>query len=147
MNEIIYGALAILYKLENGDYKFLLLKHIKGYWTFPGGSKEEADRTLEETLARELKEKIGLDISHKVLVNTNLINRFIYGSEKPERAGKRGETHFYLLKLTGTETFSSWDKIAEHGWFTKTQISNLLPYEDERKIFLKATELLELAPQ
>lgn len=143
MNEIIYGALAIPYKIENNEFKFLLLKHKKGFWTFPGGAKEEQDKTLEDTLIREIREEIGLSFNSKSLKNTHLVNHFIYDNNKPERAGKNGETHFYLLELTGDEILSSWDNIIEHGWFTKDQILDLLPYSDEKKIFQEVSSHLE----
>jgi len=138
MNDVIYGALAIPYKIDSSETKFLLLKHVKGYWTFPGGGMDEGDNTLEETLTRELKEEIGLNVNKEALINTGLINHFVYDNVKPERAGKKGETHFYLLKLTGSENLGSWDKIVDHGWFTRQEIINLLPYKDEREIFSKA---------
>ncbi len=142
MSKVIYGALAIIYKIENDEYKFLLLKHEKGFWTFPGGVHENRDTTLDDTLIRELKEEIGLAVNKGTLIDTELVNKFIYDSKKIEREGKKGETHFYLIKLSGNELLSSWDKIVEHGWFSKEEIIKLLPFEDEKNIFMKAIKLL-----
>ncbi len=143
MDDTIYAALAIPYKQENDEYKFLLLKHIKGYWAFPGGAKEASDNSLEDTLIREIQEEIGLKINSEAIINTNLINRFIYDSTKPERAGMCGETHFYLLRLNGNEKLGSWDKILEHGWFSVDEILTLLPYADEKAIFLQAANYIK----
>lgn len=136
----VFGALAIPYKLDSNGYKFLLLKHQSGVWTFPGGGKDKEDITIEDCLVRELKEEIGLDVEKNSLEPTGLVNKFTYGPEKPSRNGMKGETHFWLLKLTGNEELSSWDKIIDHGWFDSRKIVELLPFPDERKTFLEATK-------
>lgn len=139
---IVFGALAIPYKMDSDGYKFLLLKHQSGVWTFPGGGKDEADKTLEDCLIRELKEEIGLEIAKDKLEVTGLVNKFTYGPEKPARNGMKGETHFWLLKMTGNELLGSWDKIVDHGWFNSNKIIDLLPFPDERSIFLEAIKKL-----
>lgn len=139
MRKVILGALAVPYCEFKGKLEFLLLKHKGGFWTFPGGQKDKTDKTIEDCLTREIEEEIGLKVSSKQLIKTGLVNRFTYGSEKPNREGKKGETHFYLLKLKGDEKMSSWDKIIDHGWFGKDQIVELLPFEDEKRMFRKIT--------
>lgn len=139
---IVFGALSIPYKVVSGGYEFLLLKHQSGMWTFPGGGKDEEDKTLEDCLIRELKEEIGLEFGKDKLEVTGLVNKFTYGPEKPARNGMKGETHFWLLKMTGNELLGSWDKIVDYGWFNSDKIIELLPFPDERKIFLEAIKKL-----
>lgn len=143
MEKIIYGAIAIPYKETSDGRRYLLLNHQNGLWTFPGGGKDEEDKTLEDCLIREIKEEIGLTVNMDQLIPTGLVNEFTYGPEKPARNGMKGETHFWLLKLTGEEELSSWDKIVDHGWFTKEKIMELLPFPDERKVFLKVCDILQ----
>lgn len=139
MDEVVYGALAIPYRIrDGGKLEFLLLKHQSGVWTFPGGAKDEEDQTLEDCLVRELKEEIGLNVKKGDLKATGLVNKFTYGLEKASRNGKKGETHFWLLELNGDEELSSWDKIVDHGWFTKEKIVELLPFRDEKERFWEA---------
>lgn len=140
----VFGALAIPYKLDSDGYKFLLLKHQSGMWTFPGGGKDEDDNSLEDCLVRELNEEIGLDIDKSLLEPTGLVNKFTYGPEKPTRNGMKGETHFWLLKMTGDEVLSSWDKIVDHGWFESEKIVELLPFSGEQRVFLEAIKIFNL---
>lgn len=141
MSDVIFAALAIPYRKTGEGFEFLLLQHQNGTWTFPGGGMEETDKSLEDCLLRELEEEVGLKLSKDDIVDTNLVNTFTYDSKKPDRQGKTGETHFYLLKLTGKEELSSWDKISNHGWFTADKILELLPFEKERNIFQKAVTM------
>ena len=143
MDKVVYGALAIPYRKRGGVLEFLLLKHESGMWTFPGGAKDEEDEALEDCLIRELREEIGLKITKGDLKYTGLVNKFTYGPEKPVRNGMKGETHFWLLELNGDEKLSSWDKIVDHGWFTKEKIVELLPFPDEKKRFLEATKSID----
>ena len=143
MNEVVYGALAIPYRKRDEKYDFLLLKHKSGMWTFPGGGKDEEDETLEDCLIRELSEEIGINVDKNDLKHTGLVNKFVYGPEKPARNGMKGETHFWLLELAGDEKFGSWDNIIDHGWFSAEKIVELLPFDDERKVFLKAIERID----
>lgn len=58
------------------DGKVLITKrpegtHLEGMWEFPGGKKEEAE-TLEECIAREIKEELGVQVKpEKLLLTVN----------------------------------------------------------------------------
>lgn len=58
------------------DDKILITKrpvgtHLEGMWEFPGGKKEETE-TLEECIAREIKEELGVEIKpEKLLLSVN----------------------------------------------------------------------------
>ena len=135
MDKNILAALVVPYVQKNKDVRFLLLKHERGIWTFPGGVIEDTDENIKQGLVREVAEEIGLEVKEAELRGTGIKNEFTYGPEKEDREGKKGMTHFFLLELNGTEKFSSFDKITEFGWFKRDEVVDLLPFEGEREVF------------
>lgn len=62
--EVIQGAVGVIRRLK--DNRFLIAERpeggcLPGYWEFPGG-KVEPGEAIEDALARELKEEVGIDI-------------------------------------------------------------------------------------
>jgi len=139
--EIIEGVLIISYKKLNQELYFLLLKHKGGFWTFPGGAKDDEDDTIKDCAQREIKEEIGLDIKKENLIDTGIRNEFIYGSEKPVRAGKKGMTHVFVSEIM-EEKFSSFHNIEKVEWLTKNEILEKLEFEDIKNLFNKAFDYI-----
>ena len=67
-NQALYRHAAVLIPIfrDNGEYKIIFTKRTnrveehKGQISFPGGTREEADRTLLDTALREYAEETGL---------------------------------------------------------------------------------------
>jgi ADP-ribose pyrophosphatase YjhB (NUDIX family) len=66
------------------DGKFLIARraasevHAAGAWSLPGGKVEEGDtdNILQVTLAKEIKEEVGLEIEHRIhLIRNNSFTR------------------------------------------------------------------------
>jgi len=65
-----WAAVAILLREEIGDYETLLVRRAEvlgdpwsGDMAFPGGKKTSQDVTLRDTVAREVREETGIDLS------------------------------------------------------------------------------------
>jgi len=66
-----WAAVAILIREEEDDYETLLVKRAivpgdpwSGDMAFPGGKKTQNDRTLQDTVVREVQEETGIDLHH-----------------------------------------------------------------------------------
>jgi len=143
MDEIILGALAVPYHVQNQKYQILLLKHRQAFWTLPGGKKDNTDPDLVSTQCREIQEEIGWTINPQDLIYTQIVNHFTYGPEKPDRRGKPGETHFYLLPLKHIPPISLENKMLDYSWYSPQQTLSLIQFPDERRALQKVFKLLQ----
>ncbi|MBN2015272.1 NUDIX domain-containing protein [Candidatus Dojkabacteria bacterium] len=139
-SEVIYGVLGITYSTNTG--KFLLLKHRNGFWTFPGGAREIEDETIESTLMRELREEIGLGPDQYLMIKTPIKNEFTYGQEKPNRMGKTGITHLFLVKVHPKTKPRLRNEIIETKWVEKRKVFQMVEFPDIQRMFMKSLELI-----
>ena len=84
-----WAAVAILIREEEDDYETLLVKRAvvpgdpwSGDMAFPGGKKAQNDRTLQDTVIREVQEETGIDLHHLIYIGGLPI---IFSSMKPDR--------------------------------------------------------------
>ncbi len=84
-----WAAVAILIREEEDDYETLLVKRAvvpgdpwSGDMAFPGGKKAQNDRTLQDTVIREVQEETGIDLHHLTYIGGLPI---IFSSMKPDR--------------------------------------------------------------
>lgn len=98
------------------DDKILLIhrrKHGDEYWVVPGGGIEEGE-TIEEGLAREVKEEMGLDLKKFFLITTTSEKIHLDGQEKEI------EHYFYLCELSDGEPILGGPEAeanSEENWF------------------------------
>ena len=137
MTDEITGAVAICKR----DGKYLMLKHKAGFWSFPGGKVELEDFNIKEGLVREINEELGLKQESYKLIETSVINRFVYGKEKPKRAGNKGVTYYFLMDLIENIELYPFAEIQEVGWFIKGEVLKKLFNKDMQGAFLKVESL------
>lgn len=82
------------------------------------GGKPEQDETLEQTIARELKEEVGLIAKPEDFIKYGIINYFF-----PHKPDWNQQVHAYLLKQYEGEEFESEEM--RPSWFNM----NHIPYE------------------
>ncbi|MBP6945320.1 NUDIX hydrolase [Patescibacteria group bacterium] len=139
--EPIYkGALIIFYRLEqDNEPRFLVVKNTKtDNITFVGGAKDDTDSTVEVAAQRETQEELGIKPEEYYLIPTQQKHAFIFGPQKPERAGCRGSYNVYLADG------SSFEKNLKHSsdlksatWMTRAEVEQALTFPDLKEVFLK----------
>lgn len=136
MTEEIIGAVAVCEK----DKNYLMLKHRDGFWSFPGGKIENEDSSVVAGLIREIYEETGLTTKSFRLLETPIINKFIYGNEKPSRAGKRGKTVYFLMEILENSKIQPKSEVQKIGWFSKNEVLEKLFNNDMKEAFLKTID-------
>ncbi len=84
-----WAAVAILLREDEGDYESLLVKRAivpgdpwSGDIAFPGGKRARDDRTLRDTVIREVQEETGIDLDSLTYIGGLPV---IFSSIKPDR--------------------------------------------------------------
>jgi 8-oxo-dGTP pyrophosphatase MutT (NUDIX family) len=84
-----WAAVAILIREEEDDYETLLVKRAvvpgdpwSGDMAFPGGKKTQNDRTLQDTVIREVREETGIDLHSLTYIGGLPV---MFSSMKPDR--------------------------------------------------------------
>jgi len=98
------------------DNKILLVKgpkRFKEYWT-PGGRQEEGESD-KETLSRELKEELGVDV-----VKSRFFKEYICDS--PYVPGTKSIVRMYITKIKGEPKPSA--EVTECTWMSRKDFEN-----------------------
>ncbi|MFT6633331.1 MAG: glyoxylase-like metal-dependent hydrolase (beta-lactamase superfamily II) [Bacteriovoracaceae bacterium] len=126
MNKKVRKAVSIV--LQHEDEVFFIkrqnfLKAFPGYTAFPGGKvdpadkKEDEERTLLNTLFREGKEELGVDLEFCLSQDPNSSIVKIAKATSPPFNPLRFETYFYLINLSEKIEFDVDENEAkEFGW-------------------------------
>lgn len=106
--------------IERGGEFLMARRRDIGFWNLPGGGLE-AGETVDEGLAREVKEEVGVTIR---------IVRLIGVYSKPQ---KSEIVLTFLCKLTTEDEPSTSDEVSEVGWFTLDRLpADTLPKHRQR---------------
>ena len=120
-------------KNTNGDTEYLLQKRqntgfADGMWDFSASGHVEKDEPMTETVCREAKEEIGIDINPKNIEFMGLLHSF--GDGEPRFLGC-----FKITDYSGETRINEPEKVAELKWFNENELpENII---DSRKIALE----------
>jgi 8-oxo-dGTP diphosphatase len=111
---------AVFAIVEHGSRLLLARRRDIGWWNLPGGGMEYGE-TVEEALAREVREEVGLEIE---------IERLVGVYSKPQK--REVVLTFLCHPVADTEATIS-DEVSETGWFVPPAWPEpLLPKHRER---------------
>ncbi len=126
-----YGA--IVYTVENGEIRYLLVEEISGFHSFPKGHMEN-EETEEETAIREIKEETNLDV--ELIMDFRITEEF----NPAEKPGVTKQVVYFLAKYTGTEpSVVLPNEVKSLKSLSLDDALNILEY-DNKKDFLKQAD-------
>jgi len=137
------GAVVIFHKTEGAEPRFLVVENTKtGNVSFMAGAKEDTDTSLEATAEREIQEELGLTKEQYVLTPTLISYEFVFGPQKPERAGAQAQYHVFLASMIGNDAIFHTQELKSAKWMTASETLSALSFPDLRAVFEKIRELI-----
>lgn len=128
---------AIIYAIKDGVPYVALVHDVFGYWTVLKGGMEEGE-TNEQTAIREIKEKVGLDIT---IVQP--LGAIEYIASHPEKKKVRKVATYFLAHSEYAEmdlhSSGGLDKVQ---WFQLSELPDLIIYDDTVPLLAKAVEYI-----
>lgn len=110
------------------DDLVLLIKSIKGHWSFPKGHME-SNETEVETAHREILEETNL------IVNLDQDKRIVI-NYSPYPGVNKDVVYFYATFLKG-ELKRQIEEVEEIGWYSIDEALELITFETERNVLKK----------
>lgn len=142
--KIYYGTLTLFYKKSGGQTLFLVVENTKtGNVSFVAGAAEDSDRTLEASAQREISEELGLSPDEYRLLPTDVTHEFVFGQNKPERAGHHGSYQVFLADVSTLPEISHTAELKSAHWMTKEETLRSLSFPDLQEVFRRAAELID----
>lgn len=146
-NEIINsGAITLFFKDTQAGRKYLVIRNSEtGSVTFVSGKNEETDESLFDTAQREIKEEIGiLPSEYKLFELPDVKHEFVFGPQKKERSGQKGEYQVFAANLTDTEkAIIPTEEVESVKWLTEEKILEQLSFHDLKEVFVNAVNKLQ----
>ncbi|MFC1608573.1 bis(5'-nucleosyl)-tetraphosphatase [Patescibacteria group bacterium] len=143
------SAGAVIYREENGETFYLLMKYRNFHWDFAKGHMEKGE-TLKETALREAEEETGIsDLEIKKGFKKNIYYCYrAKGNEREERKRDgRGinivkRVVFFLAETKTKEVELSHEQIA-YLWLKYDEAVEKVTYENAKKMIRAANEYLK----
>ena len=115
---------AVIFK----DNQVLLIKSVKGHWSFPKGHVE-GDETELETAHREILEETNL----KVIINQE---KRVVISYSPYPGTMKDVVYFYATYKDGIINRQVVE-VDDIGWYDITEALDIITYEMEKNVLIK----------
>lgn len=127
-----FSAGVIIYRVEKGDPKYLILQHERGHWDFVKGNVEPNEK-LRDTMIREAWEETGIQDLKFDDAFENKISYFY------KREGKTiyKEVVFHLAETQTQQVKISFEHVG-YTWLNYDEALKKLSYENSKKTLRKA---------
>jgi len=126
---------AIVYRIINGEIRFLLIKNKRSaHWGFPKGHIEK-DETPQQTAEREVLEETGLQIE--------IVPEFESKSEYMIQNKVEKCVTIFLAKTAQTTTTIQHEEIGDYAWLDYAKALKTLRFDNDRQILEQANSFLD----
>lgn len=125
---------AIIVRKNNDTFETLLIKMVKGHWSFPKGHVEN-DETEVETALREIKEETNLD----VIIDTRFREITTY-SPCP---GVLKDVIFFIAMAKTNDVVVQEAEVESAMWVELNEAIDIVTFECDRQILKKAIKYVE----
>lgn len=127
---------AVIYKYEEDELKFLLIKQTNDVWGFSKGHVEENEEEIETAL-REIKEETNLDVE----INSEYRNSIEYIID-----GKNilKQVVYFLATPKTTDVKKQESEILEIKWLNFEDSLNTLSYDNVKEVLKDAKKFIDI---
>jgi bis(5'-nucleosidyl)-tetraphosphatase len=132
-----HSAGAVIYRIEDGQLKFLILKYGLGHWDFPKGNVEKGENEID-TVKREIEEETGIkDIEiidgfkESVAYYYRMHGKLIYKT-----------VNYYLAKTQQKDVRLSYEH-EDYAWVTLDEALKYLKHKNSINVLSKAFAFLK----
>jgi N utilization substance protein B len=134
-------AAGVIYRKNNDNYKFALVRDFFDYWTFPKGHQEPGE-DLVNTALREVGEEIGLK-DLKIIKKIGV--RVYKAKEENGNYVKKKITDFLFESVNFKEEIKAENSsgIKEAKWFNMEEIPDLKQYPEPKEVLEKVIDYLK----
>lgn len=127
-----FSAGVVIYRMENGNPKYLILQHGSGHWDFVKGNVEKNEK-LRDTIIREAWEETGIQ---DLKFDDNFENKISYFYKREGKTIYK-EVVFHLAETQTTQVKISYEHVG-YAWLNYDQTLKKLSYENSKKTLKKA---------
>ena len=125
---------AIVYRIINGEVRFLLIKNrCANHWSFSKGHMER-NETPEQTAAREVLEETGIHIG--------ILPGFAYKSEYTVNGKVEKSVTIFLACTQDTQTIIQKEEIEDYLWLDYTRAMSTLRFVNDKTMLKNAKQYL-----
>lgn len=125
---------ALIYREENHQLSFLIIRQVQGHWCFPKGHVEGKETELE-TAAREIKEETGLKVKFQ--------KGFRKTTEYSPKTGVIKEVVYFLATPVGGKEKVQKSELTDMAWVDPIGALAALTYNSDAKLLKDAYDFLQ----
>lgn len=126
---------AVVYRKYHGNIEILLIKHVNsGHWSFPKGHVED-DETEIETAKREIMEETSIE----VMIDPTFRETVSYSPKKDVQK----EVVYFIARARNTNFTLQQAEVCDARWVDINYASNVLTYDNDKKIVNKAKNVIK----